>query len=145
MNILFPSKLATKNDPISVHKIKAFELLNSLKGISEAGDLKKMFSRTHKRQKVLETPLPKHISDKALRIASYIQDKKEVSTWDPIIKKNRTAEQLIFPLKQPDYSMESGTTFSKAWNVSQITIFIKSHFFSTKIIDKCLIYLLNFY
>lgn len=76
-----------------------------------------MFSQTHKRQKVLETPLPKHISDKSLRIASYIQDKKEVSTWDPIVKRNRTAEQLVFPLKQPNYAMETSATFSKTWNV----------------------------
>lgn len=82
--------IATKHDPTSVHKIKAHELLSSLKGVSEAASLKKMFSLAHKRQKVLETPLPKHITDKSLRIASYIQDKKEVSTWDPIIKKNRT-------------------------------------------------------
>lgn len=109
---------ATQNDPTSVHKIKAFELLNSLKGVSEAAHLKKIFSQTHKRQKVLETPLPKHVSDKALRIASYIQDKKEVSIWDPVVKKNRKAEQLVFPLKQADYSMETGTAFSKAWMVS---------------------------
>ena len=73
-----------------MHKIKAHELLSSLKGVSEAASLKKVFSLAHKRQKVLETPMPKHITDKSLRIASYIQDKKEVSVWDPIIKKNRT-------------------------------------------------------
>ncbi len=63
--------------------------MNSLKDVSEAGALKKMFSQAHKRTKVLETPLPKHISDKAQRIASYIQDKNEVSKWDPIVQKNR--------------------------------------------------------
>jgi len=114
-NLFFCKQKATRNDPTSVHKIKAFELLNSLKGVSEASELKKLFARTHKRQKVLETPVPKHIGEKALRIASYIQDKKEVSVWDPIVKRNRAAEQLTFPLKQPDYAMESGTAFSKAW------------------------------
>jgi U3 small nucleolar RNA-associated protein 14 len=33
--------------------------------------------------------MPKHITEKAQRIATYNADKKEVSQWDPIVKKNR--------------------------------------------------------
>lgn len=83
----------------SVSKIKAYDILNSLKNIPETGRLKKIFAKAHKRTKVLETPVPKHISDKSLRIASYVQEKKEVSKWDPIVKKNRKVifkNNLIF-------------------------------------------------
>jgi U3 small nucleolar RNA-associated protein 14 len=64
-------------------------LLNSISNISEAGTLKKIFAKTHKRTKTLETPLPKFITDKAQRIASYAENKKEVTKWDPVVKKNR--------------------------------------------------------
>ena len=84
----------TRNDPNSVHKIKTFEILNALcktdsKIASESGELLKMFAKTYKRNKVLDTPLPKHITDKAQRIASYDAEKKEISQWDSTIKQNR--------------------------------------------------------
>jgi U3 small nucleolar RNA-associated protein 14 len=63
--------------------------LHSLKDVSETSVLKKMFSKAHKRTKVLETPLPKNITEKAQRIAAYVEDKKEVSKWEPTVKKNR--------------------------------------------------------
>jgi U3 small nucleolar RNA-associated protein 14 len=80
-----------------------------------AATLSKIFSKAFKRNKVLETPLPKHISDKALRIASYTEEKKEISQWDSAVRKNRTAEQLIFPLKQPNYSMQPAANVIKVW------------------------------
>ncbi len=67
-----------------------------MENVSEATALKKIFAQAHKRTKILETPLPKHVSDKAQRIASYIQDKKEVSKWDSIVQKNRKVQNLIF-------------------------------------------------
>jgi U3 small nucleolar RNA-associated protein 14 len=48
-----------------------------------------LFAKAHKRTKVLDTPMPKHITEKAQRIATYNEDKKEVSQWDPVVKKNR--------------------------------------------------------
>lgn len=70
-------------------KIKTYEILNSLKGFSQSGTLKKMIGKTHKRTKVLDTPLPKYISDKAQRISSYLDNKKEVGKWDTVVQKNR--------------------------------------------------------
>ena len=77
--------------------------------------MKKIFAKTHKRTKKLDTPLPKFISEKAERVASYAEDKKEVSKWEPIIKRNRKAEQLTFPLKQPDYSMQTISNLAQNW------------------------------
>jgi U3 small nucleolar RNA-associated protein 14 len=81
--------LGTKNDPTSVHKLKTYELINSLKNIKDATNLKRLFSKAHKRTKVLDTPLPKHIGEKAQRLTNYIENKKEISKWDPIVKDNR--------------------------------------------------------
>ena len=72
-----------------MHKIKTHELLHSLQASSDVATLKKLFSKAHKRTKVLETPMAKHITEKAQRIATYMENKKEISVWDPIVKKNR--------------------------------------------------------
>lgn len=61
----------------------------------ETSRLKKVLAKAHKRTKVLETPVPKYLSEKAQRIATYVQDKKEVSKWDPIVKKNRKVKRLF--------------------------------------------------
>lgn len=82
-------RLASNNGEASVSKIKTYEILNSLKNLSESGTLKKVLAKAHKRTKVLETPLPKHLSEKAQRISAYLDEKKEVSKWDPIVQKNR--------------------------------------------------------
>ena len=97
------------------NKIKTHELLTSLKNIPNLGSLKKVLTKAHKRTKVLETPLPKNITDKAHRITSYICAKNEVTVWDPIVRRNRQADQLEYPLKQPDYTMRNATAFVKTW------------------------------
>jgi hypothetical protein len=48
----------------SSNRIRPHELIGSLKNVSNIGSLRKVLSKTHKRTKVLETPLPKHVSDK---------------------------------------------------------------------------------
>ena len=52
---------------------------------------------------------------KAHRITAYVGAKKEASTWEPIVQRNRKAEQLEFPLKQPNLSMMNASTFVKTW------------------------------
>lgn len=76
-------------------KIKTYEILNSLKGLSESGTLKKVLAKAHKRTKVLETPLPKFLSERAQRISSYLEDKKEVSKWDTVVQKNRRVKPTL--------------------------------------------------
>jgi U3 small nucleolar RNA-associated protein 14 len=103
------------NTSATIHKIKTHELLNSVKNSSDGSALRKLFSKAHKRTKVLDTPLPRFVSEKAQRIASYIEDKKEISKWDPVIRKNRQADQLVFPLKQPNYTMQTVESITKNW------------------------------
>lgn len=75
-------------------KIKTYEILNSLKNLSESGTLKKVLAKAHKRTKVLDTPLPKHLTEKAQRVSAYNEEKKEVSKWEPIVQKNRRVREL---------------------------------------------------
>lgn len=88
-------KDSSSNGQNSVQKIKTYEILNSLKNVSESGSLKKVLSKAHKRNKVLDTPLPKYLSEKAQRISSYIEEKKEVSKWDYVVQKNRRVATFI--------------------------------------------------
>ena len=89
-NVTFLNYKKDNENSTSVHMIKTHELLHSLsKNVSETGVLKKLFAKAHKRTKVLETPLPKNVTEKSQRIATYMEDKKEVSKWDPVVKKNR--------------------------------------------------------
>ncbi|RKO89789.1 Utp14 protein-domain-containing protein [Blyttiomyces helicus] len=46
----------------------------------------------------LDAPLPKRIQDKFGRDAAYTEAKKEVSKWTGIVKKNREADHLSFPM-----------------------------------------------
>jgi hypothetical protein len=50
------------------NKIRAHELLSSLRNVSNIGDVKKLLSKAQKRTKLLETPLPRNISDKVIII-----------------------------------------------------------------------------
>lgn len=97
------------------NKIKTHELLDSLKNLSNLAPIKKTLIKAKNRTRTLDTPLPRHLSEKAKRVTAYLQDKKEISKWEPIVKRNRHAEQLEFPLKQPDFSMKTAETFVQTW------------------------------
>ena len=45
--------------------------------------------------KLFSYQVPKHLSEKAQRIATYSQEKKEVSKWEPIVKKNRKVSSSL--------------------------------------------------
>lgn len=55
------------------------------------------------KKKAIEKPLDKNKADQLERKAAYNLVNKEVSKWEPIVEKNRRAQQLKFPLDQePD-------------------------------------------
>ena len=74
-----------------------------------------MFSKVQSRTKVLDTPLAGYLSEKAQRLAAYFEEKKQISEWDGVVKRNRAADQLVFPLKQPDYSLQTASSYTKTW------------------------------
>lgn len=58
------------------------------------------------------------------RAAGYEKVKDEVSKWDDIVKGNRVAEQLIFPLDQPSIKMQSASDFTAKFKVKKIRDFL---------------------
>ncbi|KAI9207039.1 Utp14 protein-domain-containing protein [Polychytrium aggregatum] len=50
---------------------------------------------------VVSAPLPKRVQDRLTREAAFAETKKDISKWTPIIKKNREATHLQFPMNEP--------------------------------------------
>ncbi len=145
------------------NKIRAHELLSSLRNVSNIGDVKKLLSKAQKRTKLLETPLPRNISDKviiiilltncrwlhitvcigyvgtayicickwqkrSIEMGSYCQTQSSrkllttrilfPSCFLDFFSCKSQAEQLVFPLKQPDYTMQTASDVTKKWKVS---------------------------
>ena len=53
--------------------------------------------RNFEDKEVLEAPLRKPLTKKAVRRVNYAEVKEEVSKYDPIVKEIRKADQLVFP------------------------------------------------
>lgn len=51
------------------------------------------------------------------RAVGYDKVKNEVAKWDNIVKSNRKAEQLIFPLTEPAIHMPTSKEFSSKFKV----------------------------
>ncbi|ELU04906.1 hypothetical protein CAPTEDRAFT_219753 [Capitella teleta] len=78
------------------------QLISALKGESTHALVKKKLKRVSKKDNILDIPLPRHEQDKIKRKVAFDDTKTEVSVWEPIVQKNRIAEQTHFPLLKPD-------------------------------------------
>ncbi|KAJ3416815.1 hypothetical protein HDV05_008400 [Chytridiales sp. JEL 0842] len=100
---------------ISHKKKKAMDfddLVSTLPSTAKFGSLKKQIeqfdtvgtiksSKSSELDKGIESaPLAKRIQDKFIREAAYDEANKEVSKWVPLVKKNREADQLVFPMNE---------------------------------------------
>jgi U3 small nucleolar RNA-associated protein 14 len=65
-------------------------------------------TKTSKTQK-LAPPLARPIKDKLERKAAYEEAKTEITKWQPIVKANREADHLHFPMNQPAKSSKHST------------------------------------
>jgi U3 small nucleolar RNA-associated protein 14 len=93
-------------------KLDIDDLLSTLPSSTKFGALKKQIEEfdnagTLKSSKAVEdvgpenAPLAKRLQDRLSRQAAYQEANKEVSKWVPIVKKNREADQLVFPMNEP--------------------------------------------
>lgn len=82
-------------------KVKLHELVGALQDSALNSDLKKQVNRIAKKEKVVDVPLSKIHQDRVIRNAAYTDTRKELGKWDPIIKENRLADQIQFPLIKP--------------------------------------------
>ncbi|KAJ3046003.1 hypothetical protein HDV00_003751 [Rhizophlyctis rosea] len=86
-------------------KVDLGDLMEAIAGETSFGGLKKQLEGLEKAQKgkfaTAQAPLPKRVQDRHEREAAYQQTKKEVSKWEPIVKKNREADHLNFAANEP--------------------------------------------
>lgn len=71
------------------------------------------FSNKISRRKALNVPLEKVQKDRLERGVLFNETSKEVSKWEPIVLQNRVADQLTFPLKEPELKLENNEQIAK--------------------------------
>ncbi|XP_036028609.1 U3 small nucleolar RNA-associated protein 14 homolog B-like [Onychomys torridus] len=82
----------------SGEKLVLSDLLESATALSSLAAVKKQLLRA--RSKTLAVPLDKKEADQILREAAFSKTSQMLSKWDPVVLKNRQAEQLVFPMEK---------------------------------------------
>ncbi|XP_047700780.1 U3 small nucleolar RNA-associated protein 14 homolog A [Prionailurus viverrinus] len=83
----------------SGEKLVLSDLLGPVKTSSSLAAVKKQLNRV-KSKKTVELPLNKEEVERIHREVAFNKTSQALSKWDPIVVKNRQAEQLVFPLKK---------------------------------------------
>ncbi|XP_047391930.1 U3 small nucleolar RNA-associated protein 14 homolog A isoform X1 [Sciurus carolinensis] len=83
----------------SGEKLILADLLEPVKTSSSLATVKKQLNRV-KSKKTLELPLNKEEVERIHREVAFNKTSQTLSKWDPIVLKNREAEQLVFPLEK---------------------------------------------
>ncbi|KAK9103808.1 hypothetical protein Sjap_021062 [Stephania japonica] len=72
------------------------DLLNPLHGKPLYSEFRKMMQRLNKKSLALQPPLPKVAQENVERKVAYEQSKKDVTKWEPLVKRNREAPTVFF-------------------------------------------------
>ncbi|CAK7348320.1 unnamed protein product [Dovyalis caffra] len=72
------------------------DLLESLQGKPGYRELRNITRHVDKKGKLLQAPLAKEDRDRLERKAAYEQSKKDITKWEPLVKRNREAPTIIF-------------------------------------------------
>lgn len=75
------------------------DLLDPLRGKSGFGKLKKNVDRIETKQMSIHAPLRKPDREKLERKAAYEHTKKDITKWEPLVKRNREAPTIFFDEK----------------------------------------------
>ncbi|XP_040261075.1 U3 small nucleolar RNA-associated protein 14 homolog A isoform X1 [Bufo bufo] len=78
-------------------KINLTDLIDSVKKVTPLSSVKKQLTKL-KETRSVELPLSKEETQKIQRVVSYKRTSEEISKWDNVVKENRGAERLVFPL-----------------------------------------------
>ncbi|XP_005673956.1 U3 small nucleolar RNA-associated protein 14 homolog A isoform X2 [Sus scrofa] len=84
----------------SGEKLVLSDLLEPIKTSSSVAAVKKQLNRV-KSKKTVELPLHREEIERIHREVAFNKTSQVLSKWDPIVLKNRQAEQLVFPLSKP--------------------------------------------
>lgn len=77
-------------------RIAIEDLLESIQGKPGYRELRNITRHVEKKGKLLQAPLPKEDRDRLERNAAYEQSKKDITRWEPLVKRNREAPTIIF-------------------------------------------------
>ncbi|KAM6158541.1 LOW QUALITY PROTEIN: U3 small nucleolar RNA-associated protein 14 homolog A-like [Rhynchocyon petersi] len=80
-------------------KLVLYDLIQPIKTSSSLATVKKQLDRV-KSKKTVEVPLNKEEVARIHREVAFSKTSQALSKWDPIVLKNRKAEQLVFPLEK---------------------------------------------
>ncbi|XP_077165439.1 U3 small nucleolar RNA-associated protein 14 homolog A [Paroedura picta] len=80
-------------------KVVLSELLQPVSTSSALGSVRKQLNKVQ-HTKAVQLPLSKEESERVVREAAYTQTSQALAKWDPVVRQNRSAEQLVFPLQQ---------------------------------------------
>uniref|UniRef100_A0A5B7CB94 U3 small nucleolar RNA-associated protein 14 n=1 Tax=Davidia involucrata TaxID=16924 RepID=A0A5B7CB94_DAVIN len=72
------------------------DLLDPLQGKSGFSKLRRSVHRMERKSMSIQTPLPKPDQEKLERKVAYEQSKKDITKWEPLVKRNREAPTLYF-------------------------------------------------
>ncbi|KAF8006742.1 hypothetical protein BT93_K0907 [Corymbia citriodora subsp. variegata] len=77
-------------------RITIQDLLDPLHGKTGYSKLRKRTSQMEKKPMSIQAPLPKPYREKLERKAAYEQSKKDITKWEPLVKRNREAPTIYF-------------------------------------------------
>ncbi|KAA8539257.1 hypothetical protein F0562_025949 [Nyssa sinensis] len=77
-------------------RISIQDLLDPLHGKSGFSKLRKSVHRMERKSMSIQAPLPKPDQEKLERKVAYEQSKKDITKWEPLVKRNREASTLYF-------------------------------------------------
>ncbi|XP_059942699.1 U3 small nucleolar RNA-associated protein 14 homolog A isoform X2 [Mesoplodon densirostris] len=83
----------------SGEKLVLSDLLEPVKTSSSLAAVKKQLNRV-KSKKTVELPLHREEIERIHREVAFNKTSQVLSKWDPVVQKNRQAEQLVFPLSK---------------------------------------------
>ncbi|KAJ3019738.1 hypothetical protein HKX48_001843 [Thoreauomyces humboldtii] len=103
--------------PLARQRIGLDDLMGSLGDRTGFGSVKKQLAgltRAKGKTATVDAPLPKRAQDRIDRQVAYDESKKEVSKWQPLVKKNRETSHLKFPMNEPSaLNQSSGALVEK--------------------------------
>lgn len=77
-------------------RISIQDLLDPLHGKSGYSKLRKRMHQVERKSMSVHAPLPKADREKLERKVAYEQSKKDITKWEPLVKKNREAPTVYF-------------------------------------------------
>ncbi|KAM3827409.1 U3 small nucleolar RNA-associated protein 14 homolog A isoform 3-T3 [Vipera latastei] len=95
-------------------KVQLSDLLQPVSAVSALRPVQKQLKKAQQK-KPTEIPLSKEETERVVREAAYTQTAEALNKWEPVVKQNRRAEQLIFPLQQESVSIMPIEEVMSAW------------------------------